>query len=423
MIQSRPTDAPAGTTPSRVLVIDDEPAITDLLGTALRYMGFEVRTAGTGMAGLEAARDNAPDLVVLDVMLPDIDGFEVCRRLRESGDFVPGDLPHRPRRRGRPGPRLHPRRRRLRDQAVLAPGADAAHRRAAPPHRRRRARRPPPLPRPGDGRGPPPGLAGRHGRSSCRPPSSGSCATSCSTPSASCRSSRSSTTSGSTTSTARRTSSRRTSATSGARSTRSSRGSSRPFAASATSCAPTPEPSLPWRYAPHRLVLSLGSARPGARRHGALIVRTTRSNLIDQIDTQLETTDVRDLARPGGPHGPDVTGSRLALVFFDDEARSSAASRLGLAGAADPCPIPDGRDDRLAVARTARWSMASPPTAASTTGCWSSAWWSARPTSSSTSSWPRPRRASTSRSRRSSGICCSSVGWCSRWRSSPPAGS
>jgi two-component system OmpR family response regulator len=89
VIQSRPSDAPAGTTPSRVLVIDDEPAITDLLGTALRYMGFEVRTAGTGMAGLEAARDSAPDLVVLDVMLPDIDGFEVCRRLRESRDFVP----------------------------------------------------------------------------------------------------------------------------------------------------------------------------------------------------------------------------------------------------------------------------------------------------------------------------------------------
>src|SRR5262245_22429009 len=89
VIQSRPADAPAGTTPARVLVVDDEPSITDLLGTALRYMGFEVRTAGTGMAGLEAARDHAPDLVVLDVMLPDIDGFEVCRRLRESRDFVP----------------------------------------------------------------------------------------------------------------------------------------------------------------------------------------------------------------------------------------------------------------------------------------------------------------------------------------------
>ena len=48
MIQSRPTDAPAGTPPARVLVVDDEPAITDLLGTALRYMGFEVTHGGTG---------------------------------------------------------------------------------------------------------------------------------------------------------------------------------------------------------------------------------------------------------------------------------------------------------------------------------------------------------------------------------------
>src|SRR4029079_7310520 len=58
VIQSRPTDVPAGSTPSRVLVIDDEPAITDLLGTALRYMGFEVRTAGTRPAALAAARDH-----------------------------------------------------------------------------------------------------------------------------------------------------------------------------------------------------------------------------------------------------------------------------------------------------------------------------------------------------------------------------
>jgi two-component system, OmpR family, response regulator len=89
VIQSRPADAPAGAPPARVLVVDDEASITDLLGTALRYMGFDVRTVSTGMAALEAARDQAPDLVVLDVMLPDIDGFEVCRRLRESHDFVP----------------------------------------------------------------------------------------------------------------------------------------------------------------------------------------------------------------------------------------------------------------------------------------------------------------------------------------------
>ena len=75
--------------PARILVVDDEPAITDLLGTALRYMGLEVSTAATGFGALEAASKFSPDLVILDVMLPDLDGFEVCRRLREDRDFVP----------------------------------------------------------------------------------------------------------------------------------------------------------------------------------------------------------------------------------------------------------------------------------------------------------------------------------------------
>ena len=74
---------------AHVLVVDDEPAITDLLSTALRYMGYQVTTAATGSAALEAAATGNPDLVVLDVMLPDLDGFEVCRRLREQRDFVP----------------------------------------------------------------------------------------------------------------------------------------------------------------------------------------------------------------------------------------------------------------------------------------------------------------------------------------------
>lgn len=74
---------------AHILVVDDEPAITDLLSTALRYMGYQVTTAATGHAALEAAATAAPDLVVLDVMLPDIDGFEVCRRLRAARDFVP----------------------------------------------------------------------------------------------------------------------------------------------------------------------------------------------------------------------------------------------------------------------------------------------------------------------------------------------
>jgi two-component system OmpR family response regulator len=76
-------------TTGRVLVVDDEASITDLLSTALRYMGYEVTTARTGMAALDSASRTPPDLIVLDVMLPDIDGFEVCRRLRADGDFVP----------------------------------------------------------------------------------------------------------------------------------------------------------------------------------------------------------------------------------------------------------------------------------------------------------------------------------------------
>jgi two-component system OmpR family response regulator len=74
---------------ARILVVDDEPSITELLSTALRYMGYDVSTARTGSAALAAAGANPPDLIVLDVMLPDIDGFEVCRRLRADGDFVP----------------------------------------------------------------------------------------------------------------------------------------------------------------------------------------------------------------------------------------------------------------------------------------------------------------------------------------------
>jgi two-component system OmpR family response regulator len=69
--------------------VDDEPSITELLATALRYMGYQVTVADSGFAALDAAATSAPDLVVLDVMLPDLDGFEVCRRLRAARDFVP----------------------------------------------------------------------------------------------------------------------------------------------------------------------------------------------------------------------------------------------------------------------------------------------------------------------------------------------
>ena len=81
------------TTPSgnqrRVLVVDDEANIAELVATALRYEGFEVRTAADGAGALAAVRDLAPDLVVLDVMLPDTDGFELQARIRGDGRHVP----------------------------------------------------------------------------------------------------------------------------------------------------------------------------------------------------------------------------------------------------------------------------------------------------------------------------------------------
>ncbi|MFI0369320.1 response regulator transcription factor [Actinomadura sp. 1N219] len=73
----------------RVLVVDDEANIRDLIDVALRFHGFATVTAGTGEEALRAAGEERPDLVLLDVMLPDLDGFEVCRRLRAGGDQVP----------------------------------------------------------------------------------------------------------------------------------------------------------------------------------------------------------------------------------------------------------------------------------------------------------------------------------------------
>jgi two-component system, OmpR family, response regulator len=73
----------------RILVIDDEPFITDLLSAALRFEGFRVEVATTGREALEMVRPGRHDLVMLDVMLPDLEGIEVCRRLREQGIGVP----------------------------------------------------------------------------------------------------------------------------------------------------------------------------------------------------------------------------------------------------------------------------------------------------------------------------------------------
>ncbi len=74
--------------PARILVIDDDPKIRSVVRRGLVYEGFRVTDAGTGEEGLDKARDQTPDLVVLDVMLPGIDGLEVCRRLRGAGDEV-----------------------------------------------------------------------------------------------------------------------------------------------------------------------------------------------------------------------------------------------------------------------------------------------------------------------------------------------
>ena len=75
--------------PAQILVVDDEPSIVDAVATTLRYEGFDVREATSGRSALNAAQESPPDLIVLDVMLPDLDGMEVTRRLRADGIRVP----------------------------------------------------------------------------------------------------------------------------------------------------------------------------------------------------------------------------------------------------------------------------------------------------------------------------------------------
>ena len=200
---------------ARILVVDDEAAITDLVGLALRYEGFEVATAATGRDALGKAAEFAPDLVVLDVMLPDRDGFEVCSRLRcaaassvpvlfltardATEDKINGltvggdDYVTKP---------FSLEELVARVRAVLRRTEAGAGQTGAAGVRRPGARR-------GRARGPP----RRRAAASCRRPSSSCCATCCSTPAGCCRRRRSSTTCGSTTSAATPTSSRRTSAT------------------------------------------------------------------------------------------------------------------------------------------------------------------------------------------------------------------
>ncbi len=74
---------------ARLLVVEDEPSICELLAASLRYAGFQVVTAAAGTEAVEKAGRHRPDLIVLDIMLPDMDGFDVVRRLRSGGTHTP----------------------------------------------------------------------------------------------------------------------------------------------------------------------------------------------------------------------------------------------------------------------------------------------------------------------------------------------
>ena len=185
-------------------MVDDEDNITFLLSSALRHFGFEVEVAATGRQALEAVSSFAPDLVLLDVMLPDLDGFEVVRRLRSDGVTMPvlfltardttedrvrgltlggDDYVAKPFSLEEVVARIHAILRRHGHRQPLVAGGPG---------------------RPGDGRRRPSGRPRRRGRSSCRRPSTSCCASCSSTRAGSSPGPRSSTTSGSTTSAATR---------------------------------------------------------------------------------------------------------------------------------------------------------------------------------------------------------------------------
>lgn len=86
---SSPSSGPKADPEARILVVDDEPNIVDLLSVSLKFQGFEVHTATSGTAALDRAREVRPDAVILDVMMPGMDGFGVLRRLRADGIDAP----------------------------------------------------------------------------------------------------------------------------------------------------------------------------------------------------------------------------------------------------------------------------------------------------------------------------------------------
>ncbi|MEP6478541.1 MAG: response regulator transcription factor [Rhodoglobus sp.] len=86
---AQPRITRADGSPIRAVVVDDEESLTDLLSMALRYEGWDVRIAPDGQKAIAAMREFRPDVMVLDIMLPDIDGLTVLQRLRASGDQTP----------------------------------------------------------------------------------------------------------------------------------------------------------------------------------------------------------------------------------------------------------------------------------------------------------------------------------------------
>jgi two-component system OmpR family response regulator len=82
------TNQDSTATTQRVLVVDDENSISELIATSLKFVGFDVRTAANGAQALQIAEEFKPHALILDVMLPDQNGFEVCRQLRSEGHNV-----------------------------------------------------------------------------------------------------------------------------------------------------------------------------------------------------------------------------------------------------------------------------------------------------------------------------------------------
>jgi two-component system OmpR family response regulator len=76
-------------TKTRVLIVDDEPNIRDLLATSLRFAGFDIQTAANGTSAVAAVTESEPDIILLDVMLPDMNGYSVTKKLRSAGIQAP----------------------------------------------------------------------------------------------------------------------------------------------------------------------------------------------------------------------------------------------------------------------------------------------------------------------------------------------